>query len=134
MRRIIVDEQPINPKYYDKMSSLLDELIQKRKEKALEYKLYLQQLRDLSKKVTEPAFNADYPSSINTAGKRALYDNLDKNAALATALDNEICHTKKDSWRGHKIKEREVLAAIRKHVAEHAVEGIFEIVKNQKDY
>jgi type I restriction enzyme R subunit len=134
LRRVIVDEQPINPKYYDKMSTLLDELIQQRKEKAVEYKMYLQKLRDLSRQVIDPDFNADYPSSIDTAGKRALYDNLGKNAALAIVLDKEICSTKKDSWRGNKIKEREVLAAIRKHVAEQEVEVIFEIVKNQKDY
>lgn len=134
LRKIIVDEQPVNPKYYEKMSQLLDELIKKRKKQAIQYKEYLDQIRELSKKVTEPNFSTEYPSDINTSAKRALYDNLDKNAEVATVLDNEICNTKKDDWRGNKVKEREVLAVIRKHVVQADVERIFEIVKNQKDY
>jgi len=36
VRRLIIDEQPINPKYYEKMSDLLDALIEQRRE-ALDY-------------------------------------------------------------------------------------------------
>ena len=35
VRRLIIDEQPINPKYYEKMSELLDALIEQRKQEAL---------------------------------------------------------------------------------------------------
>jgi len=35
--QVIIDEQPLNPKYYDKMSELLDPLMQQRKEEALDY-------------------------------------------------------------------------------------------------
>jgi type I restriction enzyme R subunit len=37
LRRVIIDEQPINPKYYEKMSELLNSLIRERKTKALDY-------------------------------------------------------------------------------------------------
>lgn len=134
LRKIIVDEQPINPKYYENMSILLDELIKQRKEGALEYKNYLAKIVELSKKVQNPTDGSAYPTTINNSAKRALYDNLDKDEALATLLDKEICNTKKDSWRGNKIKEREVIAAIKKHVSPIDVERIFELVKNQKDY
>ena len=30
VRKLIIDEQPINPKYYEKMSELLDALIEQR--------------------------------------------------------------------------------------------------------
>ena len=134
LRKIIVDEQPINPKYYENMSILLDELIKKRKKDAIEYKKYLEQIIELSKKVKNPSQGEAYPSTINSAAKRALYDNLGQDESLAIALDKDILNTKKDDWRGNKIKEREVLAVIRKHVPENDVERIFELVKNQKDY
>ncbi len=37
VRRLIIDESPINPKYYEKMSELLDALIAQRKQEALDY-------------------------------------------------------------------------------------------------
>lgn len=133
-RKIIVDEQPINPKYYEKMSTLLDQLIQQRKNGAIEYQAYLAQIAELSKKILNPSGGNSYPKSINTEAKQALFDNLEQDEDLALALDLEICNSKKDSWRGNRIKEREVIAAIRKHVNEEDVERIFELVKNQKDY
>ena len=39
-----------------------------------------------------------------TAAKRALYENLDNDEYLATAIDAEIRRTKEDDWRGHKVK------------------------------
>jgi len=50
MRRLIIDEMPTNPKYYEKMSTLLDELIKERKEDAKSYKEYLAKIVELSKK------------------------------------------------------------------------------------
>ena len=35
VRELIIDEQPLNPKYYDKMSELLDALINQRRKKRL---------------------------------------------------------------------------------------------------
>src|SRR6266550_3648049 len=48
------------------------------------------------------------PKSLNTRAKRALYDNLGSDEQLAVNLDYKIQQTKKDGWRGSKIKEREV--------------------------
>ena len=42
VRRLIIDETPINPKYYEKMSELLDTLIQERQSTAQEYEQYLE--------------------------------------------------------------------------------------------
>src|SRR4051812_3217141 len=44
MRKLIIDEHATNPKYYDKMSALLDALLEERRKGALEYKAYLAQL------------------------------------------------------------------------------------------
>jgi type I restriction enzyme, R subunit len=135
LRRVIIDEQPINPKYYENMSELLDALIQERKTQAHNYAEYLKKVVDLSKKVSNPSGGVTYPKSLNNAARRALYDNLSKNEELAIALDREIRATKKDDWRGHTIKEREVLYAIQKYIADEAeAQSLFELVRNQPDY
>jgi len=135
IRRLIIDEMPTNPKYYENMSTLLDELIKERKEEAKSYKEYLARIVELTKQVKNPAQSTTYPTSLNSNAKRALYDNLSQDEVLTTALDAEICHTKKDGWRGNIIKEREVKYAIRKHIDDDAeVERVFELVKNQSEY
>jgi type I restriction enzyme R subunit len=135
LRRVIIDEQPINPQYYEKMSKLLDSLIQARKAQTLDYQAYLARIVELAKQVQNPAESSRYPSSLNTPARRALYDNLSENEALAIALDKEIRRTKKDGWRGNKIKEREVLRVVRKHTLDEAEAlRIWEIVKHQNEY
>ncbi|MFO5529523.1 MAG: restriction endonuclease subunit R, partial [Cuspidothrix sp.] len=135
LRKVIIDQQPTNPKYFEKMSTLLDELIQSRKTASEEYQAYLQKIVELSKQVAQPSNSSVYPQSLNSPAKIALYDNLDQNEALAIAIDAAICQTKKDGWRGNKIKEREVKNAIKKHLdSQEDCDRIFEIVKSQSEY
>ena len=135
LRKVIIDESPINPKYYENMSDLLDELIQARKAQALAYEQYLAQIVELSKQVANPEQSQRYPQSLNSPALRALYDNLGENEELALSLDYHIRSTKRDGWRGHRIKERQVRYAIRQDLpdAEEA-ERIFELVKKQDEY
>ncbi len=135
IRRLIIDETPTNPKYYEKMSTLLDELIKERKEEARSYKEYLAKIVELTKRVNNPANSTTYPKSLNSNAKRALYDNLGHDEEIAVALDTEIRHTKRDAWRGNIIKEREVKYAIRKYVDDdEEVERVFELVEKQSEY
>src|SRR5712691_4314082 len=113
LRRVITDERPTNPNYYEKMSELLDTLIQERQNQAQEYEQYLARIIELARQVQNPASGTAYPKSLNTRAKRALYDNLGKDEQLAIAVDAAIRRIKKDGWRGNKIKEREVRYAIR---------------------
>jgi type I restriction enzyme R subunit len=135
LRRVITEEQPVNPKYYDKMSALLDALIQERKQKALEYEQYLARIVELTKQVHNPATSTAYPKVLDTPAKRALYDNLEHDEQLALAVDYEIRSTKKDGWRGNRIKEREVRYAIQKHIPDAAQAAvIFHLAENQNEY
>ena len=159
VRRLIIDETPVNPKYYEKMSRLLDDLIHQRKQEALEYKEYLAQIVELAQKVNNPASDTSesYPSTINTSALRSLYDNLvgvqglkvaqqtpdfpfesteDVTEAKALSLDKTIRTAKMDDWRGNTLKERKIRNAIRSELNgnDTLVETIFEIAKNQKEY
>jgi type I restriction enzyme R subunit len=113
VRRLIIDEQPINPKYYERMSQLLDALIKERKQEALEYQKYLEKIVALTKQAVNPGAGAAYPKALDTSAKRALYDNLGKNEALALEVDNAIHASRQDDWRGHPLKIRRVKLAIK---------------------
>ncbi|MDQ3604983.1 MAG: hypothetical protein M3418_02160 [Gemmatimonadota bacterium] len=136
IRRVIIDEQPVNPRYFDKMSALLDALIKERKTQALEYKSYLQRLVELAKKVKQPSSSSAYPSTLNTSPLRALYDNLDQDEGLALRIDTAVRHTREDAWRGHRFKERKLCNAIARELGgdDAKVDQIFELVKSQRDY
>jgi len=139
LRRVIIEESPTNPKYYEKMSELLDEIFKKRKEETLQYQEYLNEIIAITKKVKKPETNTNYPSNINTQAKRALYDNLDQNERMAIELDEQIRKTKKDDWRGNPIKERAIKYAIKStlekyQLKEPNVEYVLNIVKNQSEY
>ena len=153
VRRLIIDETEVNPRYYENMSELLEALIRQRKQEAIHYKEYLAQIVDLTRKINRPETQASYPVSINNAALRALFDNLvvlvptareslgteppvDVREAKVLALDSAIRRVKKADWRGSKIKEREVRNAIHAELGgnESLVNAIFEIVKAQRDY
>lgn len=135
VRKLIIDEKPINPKYYEKMSELLDALIEKRKKQALDYQAYLLEIVELTKKVKTPSSGSIYPKSIDSAAKRALYDNLGKDASLALLIDQAVRDAKKDDWRGHPIKERVVRNAIKKIISDEKLAGtVFDLVRNQSEY
>lgn len=140
LRKVIIEETPTNPAYYERMSSLLDELIRLRKEQTKEYEQYLKEIVELTKQIKKPDTAASYPSSMDTGAKRALYDNLERNENLVNDLDEAIRYTKKDSWRDNKIKTKEVKLKIEEVlnqkgvVTPEEVERILEIVKGQKEY
>lgn len=135
VRKLIIDETPINPKYYEKMSELLDALIAQRKTEAIDYEAYLAKIVELTKQAKSPETTTSYPAAVNTAAKRALYDNLGEDESLALSIDAAIRSTKKDAWRGNRFKEKEVRNAIKAHVSDPELVGIiFDLVRNQNEY
>lgn len=140
LRRVIIEESPTNPMYYEKMSVLLDELIRMRKEATLEYAKYLNEIIALSGKVKKPNTTTEYPVAIDTQAKRALFDNLGKNEHLASELDKKILSTKKDGWRDNRQKSKAVKNAIAEILSKYDIKDdsevhrILELVKNQRDY
>jgi type I restriction enzyme R subunit len=137
MRRLIIDENPVNPKYYEEMSELLDALIKERKENAIAYKEYLEKIKELAGRVVQPTRPTNpYPESISTKAKQSLYDNLNENEAVTIAVDTVIRHTKKEGWNGDMMKERELKRAIKKELGDMVdkIDEIMEIVKHQDEY
>ena len=137
VRKTIVDENPVNPKYYERMSVLLDELIEQRRQQALSYQEYLEQIRALASKVAQPEQSgSSYPATMDTQAKRALYDNLGRDEVLTTKIDSAIRFTKKADWVGDRFKEREIANAVREETSGYEVDikQVMELAKAQKDY
>lgn len=138
VRKKIVDENPVNPKYYEQMSVLLDELIKQRRQQAIDYHEYLEKIRQLAKQVIKPELTAGhhYPSSVDSAGKRALYDNFGQDEVLVSKVDAAVRYTKKADWVGDRFKERELANAIREEAANYDLDivDVMDLVKAQKEY
>ena len=113
VRKLIIDESPVNPKYYEKMSALLDALIEQRRKGALDYQRYLKQIVELTRQATSPGAGSAYPATLNTPARRALFDNLERDEALALAVDHAIRANAQDGWRDHARKTKIVRNAIR---------------------
>jgi type I restriction enzyme, R subunit len=134
VRSKIIKEHLNDPAYYDTMSALLDELIVARKAKAIEYEEYLKRIAELAKRIDVGQAD-DTPESLSTSGRRALYNNLGDDEALAIKIDETIKNVRPDGWRGVQTKEQVIKAAlygVLQNVDE--VERIFLIIKQQKEY
>ena len=139
LRKVIIEESPTNPIYYEKMSVLLDELIKLRNEEAEAYEKYLEEIVKLAVKIKKPETSNEYPSSINTQAKRALYDNLDQDETLTVVMDAAVIYGKHDDWEGTLSKEKHLKNKVVKPVLEkydkvEKLDPIFEVIKQQREY
>jgi type I restriction enzyme R subunit len=117
VRKVIIDETPVNPKFYERMSELLDQLIVLRKKQAIDYQTYLAKIAELAKTREAGPASESYPPSIVTPGVRALFDNLERNEALALAVDAAVRRTIQDGWRINARKTRRVLNEVEDLIA-----------------
>lgn len=134
MRKVITQEMPINPVYYERMSVLLQELIQQRKNSAIHYEQFLQKIEEMAHKVKPKNNKSQYPPNINTPVRQAIYEIVeDENKALA--LEADVTYNVEENWIGNTLKERKVKHAISRHIDNpEMVETILEVIKNQKEY
>jgi len=135
VRSKIIKDHLNNPEFYSKMSQLLDEIIELRRQKAIEYEEYLKRIAEIAKQVGA-GMSDDTPEKLDTKGKRALYDNLDKDEELALKVDNTIKEVRPDAWRGNYPKEQIIKSALFGVLQDmDEVERIFMIIKgNTEDY
>ena len=159
VRSKILKEHLADPIYYEKMSTLLDEIIAARKAEAIEYEEYLQRIARLAQDV-ETGLAEDTPEQLkNSPALRALYNNL-KKAGVAPALadrgaeapeeyevpcdpvlkkaieiDAAVKRVRPDEWRGVQAREQVIKAALYASLQDEAeVERIFLIIKAQGEY
>ena len=133
---MIVDRQSVNPAYYDRMSDILNGLIEQAKQQVDDYEDYLKQLVDLAKKVESPSLDSSYPSNINTPALAAIFDNTGADEELALTIHEVILNSKRDGWKGHKIKEKIIRNAIKKIISDNPelLDKVLGIAREQSEY
>ena len=126
----------MNPAYYDRMSQILQGLIEQADQEVDDYEEYLKQLVELAKKVNSPNLDSSYPSAISTPALAAIYDNTSRDENLALEIHEAILNSKKDDWKGHKIKEKIIRNAIKKITPGNPdlVDKILGIAREQNEY
>jgi type I restriction enzyme R subunit len=151
VRKTIIREQLTDPKFYEQMSKLLDDLIAQSRTEAEAYEDFLRKAEELVRKMAAKQPGAGVPTSLHgNAEATVLYNNIDSipvstfryptaeedRAALALKLDLVVRERAPAGWKGDDTRERQVQNAIfpildRDRVATQA---IFDIIKNQPGY
>ena len=136
VRKVVNYEYQTNPEYYEKMSIILDNLIEQRKQEKISYAEYLKKVSELAKKVKQ-AEGLDYPASIIKHKElRALYDNLGKDEALAIELNQEILKYKPNKYKDNPMKIKRVKQIIGNTLHtddKEEIERIYKIVEQNYD-
>ncbi len=157
VRSKIIKDHLNDPAFYDRMSTLLDELIMSRHQKAIDYEAWLKRIAELANRV-ESGRAEETPAQLNTPGRRALYNNLkldrvgsvdldfsedspdykglqDKKLRLAMTIDETVRRVSPDGWRGVKPKENVIKKALFELLQdEDAVERLFLVIERQREY
>ncbi|GAA1119795.1 type I restriction endonuclease subunit R [Nesterenkonia jeotgali] len=136
MRKVIIDERAMNPKYYDSMSELLDAILAERRAQALDYQTYLDKLIDAAQKLGTRESDTKYPDWATDGGKRALIDFFWGSEDLAVVVDRTVNQTKPHGWVGNRMKERLIFREMQQvlPVDFDRTDELFELLKARDEY
>jgi type I restriction enzyme, R subunit len=153
VRSKIMKDKLTDPAFFERMSTLLDEIIVLRRTKAIEYENYLKRIAQLAKQA-HLGREENTPDRLDSPGKVALH-NLLKSAndqmalnlsalktgyggdivAKALQIDAAVKKARPDSWRGNLPREQIIRQALFEVVGyEVDVESLFKIIYAQKEY
>jgi len=134
VRQKIIKEHLIDPAFFEEMSRLLKTIIEELRQKKISYEDYLKKMAELARRVMHGGGD-DLPKTIKTPAQRALFNNLNKNEALALKIDEAVKRVKQVDFRGDERKENIIKYEIFQIVKdEKEAERIFAIIKEQREY
>jgi type I restriction enzyme, R subunit len=151
VRKTIIREQLTDPRFYEKMSKLLDDLIKQSREDTAAYEAFLKKAEDLVNQLAKKAPTSGVPAVLHGKPEAiVLFNNLatlpattfqcpaddDGKATLALEIDFAMRERAPAGWKGDDTREKQVLNALFPLMARDrtATQGIFEIIKNQPGY
>lgn len=150
VRNTIVRLRLTDPRFYEEMSALLEDLIQQRREDADEYQQFLRDAEELAKRISSKGGTEGVPVKLH--GRReatVIYRNLaqilekgsifldeDEKIDLALEIDHAMREQAPAGWRGDQAKEAQVQNALFPLLErDRAITlALFELVKNQPGY
>ncbi|ORC38340.1 restriction endonuclease subunit R [Marispirochaeta aestuarii] len=158
VRKTIIRDQLTDPRFYEELSKLFDDLIKQKRDDTESYEAFLRKAEALVEQMAKGQADEEIPAEL--VGKReamVIYNNLPSILADPTAagearetpeyfgttrldLTLEIDHAMREKapagWRGDDTREKQVLNALFPLVGRdrEATKAIFEIIKNQPGY
>ncbi len=162
VRKTIIRDQLTDPRFYEQMSQLLNDLIKQSREDAAAYEEFLQKAEALAKRLAAGQPEDGVPAPLH--GRReatAIYNNLpqiltagstaaahqvaesppeyghgDKRLRLALAIDQVMRENAPAGWKGDQAREAQVLNALFPLLGRNreATLALFELIKNQPGY
>lgn len=113
VRKTIIDEHALNPRYYEKMSTLLDALIEQRKKDAIDYAEYLAGLLELATQVGTGDSDDTYPDWASTPARRALIDFGFPEDVDPEVISKVVQANKEHGWADNLMKQRALARTLR---------------------
>jgi len=151
VRKTIIRDQLTDPRFYEQMSKLLDDLIKQNRSDAAAYEEFLRNAEALVKRLASRQPEVGVPAILHGKHEASvLFNNLgsivastfrcpaddDDKAALALRIDLAVRERAPAGWKGDQAREAQVLNAlfpIRDRDLE-ATLALFEIIKSQPGY
>ena len=150
VRKTIVRHRLTDPKFYEQMSSLLDDLIRQSREDAEAYERFLRDAEELVKKIASKGFADGVPFALHgrkeaivifrnlplVLAKGAVTMDEKQYVELALSIDQTMREQAPAGWRGDQARESQVQNALFPLLSRNrnATEALFELVKNQVGY
>jgi type I restriction enzyme R subunit len=151
VRKTIIRDQLTDPKFYDEISKLLEDLIKQSREDAAAYEKFLEQIEALVMQMARKQPNAGIPAVLHGKPEAiVLFNNMDSIAAtnfqcpvdidakakLALDIDLTLREHAPAGWKGDETREKQVLNALFPLMFRDrtATQAIFDIIKNQPGY
>ncbi len=151
VRKKIIREQLTDPRFYEQMSKLLDDLIKQSRTDAKAYEEFLRKAEALVKRLATRQPEAGIPAVLHGKDEAiVLFNNLstipattfqyptedEERAMLALELDHVVCSEAPANWQGDDAREIQVMNALYPKMSRdrEATRAIFEIIKNQPGY
>jgi len=132
----IVERKVVNPKYYEKMSTLLNDLVEQRKRGVLAYKDLLSRYLEVIKKIEKPEESGQYPEAIKgSPALRALYDNFGNDEALALKIHEAVLQSAMEGFKTNEVKARQVKRRLFEILGStEKVEQVYKLIVEQAEY
>jgi len=151
VRKTIIRDQLTDPKFYEEMSKLLDDLIELKRNITESYEDFLQKAEALVLRMAGKATKGTHPTVLNGHPEAIrLFNNLasisadtfqcptdeDEKAKLALDIDRAMREKAPAGWKGDETREKQVLNALFPLMDRDrkATVALFEIIKNQSGY
>jgi type I restriction enzyme R subunit len=148
VRKTIIREQLTDPKFYEEMSKLLEDLIKQSRQDAGAYEQFLDDAEALVRRLAQKHNVAGVPAVLHGHAEAiVLYRNLpsdprgnadeqEQRAVLALKIDQAMREKAPSGWKGDPAREAQVLNALYPIMNRdrEATRAIFEIIKQQAGY